>query len=215
MQADRDGKHLEFAEAYDSSDRKQKVLREVEKYSTNKDDLSEETLKELSVQRATTNGFFFTLKTLIKVESANLVASQAYCMQCSLSGMTAELEFLGTCLLFTISHTPNFSAWGCREGFLVNSCPVYLEFGIVTLYGECCPLFAVSHAEGPADTGLHCTKGSRQIHLLPHRDEPVLESRKTLGVQPSQQPSLGALHVGCIARYVRPSFLNLTFFFGF
>ena len=67
LQADRDGRHLEFAEAYDNSDLKQTVLREVEKYSTNKDDLSEETLKELSVQRATTNGFFFTLKTLVKV----------------------------------------------------------------------------------------------------------------------------------------------------
>ena len=76
MQADRDGKYLEFAEAYDGSDRKQTVLREVEKYSTNTDDLSEETLKELSVQRATTNGFFFTLKTLIKVESASHVAIQ-------------------------------------------------------------------------------------------------------------------------------------------
>ena len=67
MQADRDGKYLEFAEAYDASDRKKTTLREVEQYSTNKDDISEETLKELSVQRATTNGFFFTLKTLVKV----------------------------------------------------------------------------------------------------------------------------------------------------
>jgi len=67
LQADWDGRHLEFAEAFEASERSKEVLREVELYSTNKDEITEETMKELSVQRATTNGFFFTLKTILKV----------------------------------------------------------------------------------------------------------------------------------------------------
>ena len=68
LQADREGRHLEFADAFDRSKQKRLTVDEVDKYATTtKDDLSPETLKELSVQRATTNGFLFTLKTLIKV----------------------------------------------------------------------------------------------------------------------------------------------------
>ena len=68
LQADRDGRHLEFAEAFDRSEQRSATLLEVDRYATTtKNDLSPETLRELSVQRATTNGFLFTLKTLIKV----------------------------------------------------------------------------------------------------------------------------------------------------
>lgn len=78
MQADREGRHLEFAEAFDNSEQKKLTIQEVDKYATTtKDDLSPETLKELSVQRATTNGFFFTLKTLIKVYICNMLETLA------------------------------------------------------------------------------------------------------------------------------------------
>lgn len=69
MQADRDGRSAEFADAYDTSLVRAEALRAVELASTgHADSVTEETLKELSVQRATTNGFFFTLKTLLKVQ---------------------------------------------------------------------------------------------------------------------------------------------------
>ena len=78
MQADREGRHLEFAEAFDNSEQKKLTIQEVDKYATTtKDDLSPETLKELSVQRATTNGCFFTLKTLIKVYICNILETLA------------------------------------------------------------------------------------------------------------------------------------------
>lgn len=73
LQADREGRHMDFANAYEASDRNKAALSEVEQYTTNKVEISEETLKELSVQRATTNGFFFTLKTLIKVSPVIMV----------------------------------------------------------------------------------------------------------------------------------------------
>ncbi len=72
MQADRDGRHMEFAEAYEASACKKEALREAEKYMNSSDEITEETMKELSVQRATTNGFFFTLKTLIKVRATTI-----------------------------------------------------------------------------------------------------------------------------------------------
>lgn len=67
-QADRDGRHLQFCDAYDNSSQKKTVLQEVDMLAiTTKDNVSEETLKELAVQSATTNGFLFTLWTLFKV----------------------------------------------------------------------------------------------------------------------------------------------------
>ena len=66
LQADRDGRYLEFAEAYDNSRMKVLAIEEVTR-PNKEDDMTEERLKELSVQRATTTSFFFGLKTLTKV----------------------------------------------------------------------------------------------------------------------------------------------------
>ena len=68
MQADRDGRHEEFADTYDVSSTKKQALAQVELASSGQaDKLAPETLKELSVRRATTNGFFATLFVLLKV----------------------------------------------------------------------------------------------------------------------------------------------------
>ena len=70
IQADRDGRQLEFAAAYDKSKQKQDSLEMVEQYSHgHKGNISEETMKELSVRRATTNGFFFSFWILVKVSN--------------------------------------------------------------------------------------------------------------------------------------------------
>ena len=70
LQADRDGKHEEFADTYDVSNTKKQALAQVELASTGQaDKLSPETLQELSVRRATTNGFLVTLFVLLKVPS--------------------------------------------------------------------------------------------------------------------------------------------------
>ena len=59
---------MEFAAVYDKSDQKRQTLQLVDQYSSgHKDSVSEDTLKELSVRRATTNGFWFSLWILIKV----------------------------------------------------------------------------------------------------------------------------------------------------
>ena len=90
MQADRDGKHEEFADTYDVSNTKKQALAQVELASTGQaDKLSPQTLQELSVRRATTNGFFDTLLVLLKVPA---LPQQASCSQSGPPLMLVQLD---------------------------------------------------------------------------------------------------------------------------
>lgn len=68
LQADKEGRWAEFADAYNLSSVKKQALAQIEDVlAESQDNISPETLKELAVNRSTTNSFLSTLYTLVKV----------------------------------------------------------------------------------------------------------------------------------------------------
>ena len=73
LQADRDGRRLEFAEQYEASDLCNANTMLVEAEVGNTEPPTEAMLKELNTKKATTTSFLFGLKTILKVRAISLL----------------------------------------------------------------------------------------------------------------------------------------------